>query len=302
MSRGSAPSRPDLYSRVTAQILEDLRRGVRPWVKPWSAEHLAGRITRPLRHNLEPYNGINILLLWAEAVAKGYAAPIWMTFRQALALGGGVRKGEHGATVVYADRLRRTETDAEGADVEREIPFLKAYTVFNVDQVDGLPAAYYATEPPRLDPITRITEADAFFAATGADIRHGGNQAYYMIGEDRVQLPAFETFVDPQSYYATLAHECTHWTRHPSRFDRDFGRKRWGDPAYAREELVAELGAAFLCADLRLELTARDDHSAYLAHWLEVLENDTRFIFSAAAHAQRACDYLHGLQPARPAS
>ncbi|MCI3132865.1 ArdC family protein [Phenylobacterium aquaticum] len=300
MSRGSAPARPDLYSRVTTQILEDLQRGVRPWVKPWSAEHLAGRITRPLRHNLEPYRGINILLLWAQASSQGYTAPIWMTFRQALELGGCVRKGEHGVTVVYANRLTRTETGDDGAETEREIPYLKAYTVFNIEQIDGLPAVLQATEPPRLDPGQRIDQAEAFFAATGAEIRHGGNQAYYMIGEDRVQVPAFEAFVDPQSYYATLAHECTHWTRHPSRLDRDFGRQRWGDPAYAREELVAELGAAFLCADLGLELTVREDHSAYLAHWLEVLANDHGLIFSAAARAQRACDYLHGLQPDLP--
>ena len=296
MSRGSDPTRPDLYSRVTAQIVDDLQRGVRPWVKPWSAEHLAGRITRPLRHNLQPYRGVNILLLWSQAVAKGYVAPIWMTFRQALELGACVRKGEQGATVVYANRLTRTEAADDGAEVEREIPFLKAYTVFNLDQIDGLPAAFQPTEPPRLDPVQRIAHADAFFAATGAEIRHGGGDAYYAIGEDRVQLPPFGAFADPESYYATVAHECTHWTRHPSRLDRDFGRKRWGDPAYAREELVAELGAAFLCADLGLELTPREDHSAYLAHWLEVLENDKRFIFSAAAHAQRACDYLHSLQ------
>ncbi len=208
MSRGSDPTRPDLCSRVTAQIVDDLQRGVRPWVKPWSAEHLAGRITRPLRHTLQPYRGVNVLLLWSEAVAKGYAAPIWMTFRQALELGGWVRKGEHGSTVVYANRLTRTETDEAGADVEREIPFLKAYSVFNIDQIDGLPAVFQATEPTRLDPVQRIATADAFFAATGAEIRHGGNQAYYMIGEDRVQVPPFEAFLDPQSYYATLAHEC----------------------------------------------------------------------------------------------
>lgn len=131
MSRAPTETRPDLYARVTQAIVEDLKRGVRPWAKPWSAEHLAGRIGRPLRHSGEPYRGINVVLLWAEAVANGYSAPIWMTFRQALALGAHVRKGEHGATVVYADRIRRTEADDDGQDVEREIPFLKAYTVFN---------------------------------------------------------------------------------------------------------------------------------------------------------------------------
>ena len=291
-------SKPDLYTRVTQAIVADLEAGVRPWTKPWSAEHLAGRISRPLRSTGEAYNGINVMLLWAEAVAQGYAAPIWITFRQALALGGHVRKGEHGATVVYANTFSRTETGDDGQDVERQIPFLKAYTVFNVEQVDGLPAHFHAVAEPKLDAGQRIDHAEAFFAATGADIRHGGERAYYAIHPDYVQMPPFEAFADPEAYYATLAHESTHWTRHPTRLDRDFGRKRWGDDGYAREELVAELGAAFLCADLGLELTPRPDHVSYIASWLEVLQDDRRFIFTAAAHAQRAVDYLHARQAA----
>ena len=298
MSRPAASSRPDLYARVTDAIVADLERGVRPWIKPWSAEHLAGRISRPLRHSGQPYSGINVVLLWAEAVARGFAAPIWMTFRQALELGAHVRKGEHGATVVYANRFTRTETDDSGQDVEREIPFLKAYTVFNVEQIEGLPANFYALAEPQQDSAARSASAEAFFAALGAEIRHGGIQAYYAIGPDYVQLPPFECFREPQSYYATAAHECTHWTQHPSRLDRDFGRQRGGDEGYAREELVAELGAAFLCADLGLELTPREDHAAYVASWLQVLKGDKRFIFTAAAHAQRAADFLHGRQPA----
>ncbi|MFC3070484.1 ArdC family protein [Phenylobacterium soli] len=299
MSRAPTQTRPDLYARVTDAILADLRRGVRPWTKPWSAEHLAGRITRPLRATGQPYSGINVVLLWAEAVARGFSAPIWMTFRQALALGAHVRKGEHGATVVYANRFTRTETDDKGQDVEREIPFLKAYTVFNVEQIDGLPGHFHATAGPQLEPQARIAHAEAFFAALGAEIRHGGTSAYYALHPDHVQMPPFESFRDPQSYYATLAHECTHWTRHPSRLDRDFGRRAWGDEGYAREELVAELGAAFLCADLGLALTPREDHAAYIESWLKVLQNDKRCIFSAAAHAQRACEFLHGRQPAQ---
>lgn len=296
MSRPIDQTRPDLYARVTNAIVADLEAGVRPWTKPWSAEHLAGRISRPLRHNREPYSGINVILLWTEAVARGFSAPIWMTFRQALALGGHVRKGEHGATVVYANRITRTEADQNGQDVERQIPFLKSYTVFNVDQVEGLPGHFHTLAEPPLEPAQRVAHADAFFAAIGADIRHGGDSAYYAIHPDYVQVPPFECFADPESYYATLAHECTHWTRHPTRLDRDFGRSRWGDEGYAREELVAELGAAFLCADLGLELTPRDDHAAYIDHWLKVLRDDKRFIFTAAAHAQRAADFLHHRQ------
>ncbi|WP_430425119.1 ArdC family protein [Phenylobacterium sp.] len=296
MPRAHSETRPDLYSRVTSLIVEDLKRGVRPWTRPWSAEHLAGRITRPLRSTGQPYSGINVILLWAEAVQRGFTAPIWMTFRQALALDAHVRKGERGATVVYANRFTRTETDAHGQDVEREIPFLKAYTVFNVEQIEGLPPHFHASAAPTLEPTQRIPQAEAFFSALGADIRHGGNHAYYALEADYVQVPPFECFRDPEAYYATLAHECTHWTRHRSRLNRDFGRKRWGDGGYAQEELVAELGAAFLCADLGLELTPREDHSAYIENWLQVLEGDKRFIFAAAAHAQRACDFLHHLQ------
>lgn len=297
MSRAPVQPRPDLYSRVTDAIIQDLQRGVRSWTKPWSAEHLAGRITRPLRHSGDPYRGINVVLLWVEAVAKGYAAPTWMTFRQALALGAHVRKGEHGSTVVYANRVTRTETDHDGNDIERELPFLKAYTVFNVEQIDGLPGHLYPVAQPQLDASLRIAHAEAFFAHLGADIRHGGGRAYYAAEPDYVQLPPFECFRDPQSYYATAAHECTHWTRHRTRLDRDLGRRRWGDEGYAREELVAELGAAFLCADLGLELTPREDHASYIESWMAVLQSDRRFIFTAAAHAQRACDFLHARQP-----
>lgn len=293
MPRASAPARPDLYARITQAIVADLERGVRPWTRPWSADHLAGRISRPLRHSGEPYSGVNVLLLWVEALARGFSAPVWMTFRQALALSAHVRKGERGATVVYANRIRRTEAGEDGAQVEREIPYLKAYTVFNVEQIDGLPDHFYAKPEPQLDPQARVSNADAFFGRLGADIRHGGNSAYYAVAADYVQMPLFESFQDPESYYATLAHECTHWTRHPSRLDRDFGRRTWGDAGYAREELIAELGAAFLCADLGLALQPREDHAAYIDSWLQVLNGDRRFIFTAAAQAQRAVDYLH---------
>ena len=236
-------------------------------------------------------------MLWASAMEHGFSAPIWMTFRQALDLGAHVRKGEKGSLVVYADRIRRTEVDEEsGEELEREIPFMKGYTVFNVEQIDGLPDHFHAPAAPMLDPVQRIEGAERFFAALGADIRHGGNRAYYAIEPDYVQMPHFETFRDAGSYYATLGHECVHWTRHGSRLDRDQGRKRYGDEGYAREELTAELGAAFLAADLGLEIEPREDHAAYIASWLEVLKGDRRAIFSAAAHAQRAVEFLHGRQ------
>jgi antirestriction protein ArdC len=214
----------DLYQNVTDQIVASLEQGVRPWMKPWNAEDAAGRITRPLRANGIPYQGINVLVLWGESVTKGYSAPIWMTFRQALELQGHVRKGERGSTVVYASTVTRTGTDAEtGEDRQETIPFLKSYTVFNVEQIEGLPAHFHAVGEPRLDPVQRVERAESFFASIKADIRHGGNRAYYNIDSDFVQMPPFEAFRDAESYYAAPAHECTHWTRHQSRLDRDLG-------------------------------------------------------------------------------
>jgi antirestriction protein ArdC len=289
-------NRSDIYTRITDGIIKSLEQGVKPWTQPWNARHAAGPICKPLRFNGQTYSGINVLTLWATANERCYAAPIWMTFRQAKELGGNVRKGEKGAPVVYADTLLRTQTDDRtGEQTESVIPFMKGYTVFNIEQIEGLPAHFYAQADAQPNPDTRIAEAEALFAASGADIRHGGNSAYYAPAEDRIQMPTFESFRDAQSYYATLAHELTHWTRHSTRLDRDFGRKRFGDTGYAREELVAELGAAFLCADLGLKLEDRDDHAAYIASWLKVLKNDNKAVFSAAAHAQRASEYIMNL-------
>ncbi len=291
----------DVYQKVTNRIIADLEQGELTWLKPWSAGHMEGRIVRPLRHNGVPYNGINTLMLWGAAAEAGFLSPYWMTYRQARELGAHVRKGEKGHLVVYANTITRTEELEDGSEEERTIPFLKGYTVFNTDQIEGLPGHYYAKPEPVIDPEQRIPHAEAFFAATSADIRHGGNSAHYSGGSDHVQMPPFECFGSPEAYRATLAHELTHWTKHPKRLDRNFGRKRWGDEGYAREELVAELGAAFLCADLDLTPEPGADHAAYIQSWLKVLKNSKRAIFQAAAHAQRAADFLHGLQPATEA-
>lgn len=290
--------RKDIYQRVTDSIVAELEKGVRPWLKPWNAEHAAGRITRPLRANGIPYRGINVLMLWASATERGYSAPLWLTYKQAQELGAQVRKGEKGSLVVYADTITRTEQDeTTGEDLEREIPFMKGYTVFNAEQVDGLPAHFYAVQAAALDPVQRIERAEAFCASVGANISEGGDRAYYRMADDHVQMPPFVTFREPEAFYATLAHELCHWTKHPKRLDRDFGRKRFGDEGYAVEELVAELGAAFVCADLALTPEPRAEHAAYIASWLKALKEDKRAIFAAAAHAQRAADYLAGRQP-----
>lgn len=298
--------RQDVYTRITTSIVNALERGTRPWVRPWTAEHAAGPITRPLRHDGTPYRGINVLSLWATAMERHYVAPIWMTYRQAIELGGHVRKGEKAAPVVYANTLTKSDTDpATGGDVERAIWFLKGYAVFNIEQIDGLPPHYLelAEPEPRLAPPVRIARADAFFAATGAVINHGGGRAFYRPSTDSIQMPPLQAFRDDESYYATLAHEITHWTGHESRLARDFtppaedgaapAGKRFDSPGYAMEELVAELGAAFLCADLSLSLEPRSDHADYIAHWLEILKNDNRAVFAAASHAQRAADFLN---------
>ena len=287
----------DIYQKVTDKIIADLEQGELTWLKPWSSGNMDGRIIKPLRHNGLPYSGINVLMLWGAAMEGGYLSPFWMTFKQAKELGAHVKKGERGNLVVYANTITKTEEQEDGSKEEQKIPFMKGYSVFNVEQIEGLPEHYYSKPESVIDPALRISHAEDFCANTGADIRHGGNSAHYAGGSDHVQMPYFETFRSPESYYATLAHELTHWTKHKSRLDREFGRKKWGDEGYAREEPVAELGAAFLCADLELTPEAGTDHAAYIQSWLKVLKEDKRAIFSAAAHAQRAADFLHGFQP-----
>jgi antirestriction protein ArdC len=282
--------RADVYQRVTDRIIADLENGVRTWMKPWSGGEGLGA---PLRHNGIPYKGINVLMLWSASMTKGYTSPFWLTYKQAQALGGHVRRGESGETVVFASKIAREATDAQGEAVEKLIPFMKGYTVFNASQCDDLPAQFYpasASMAP-LDPAARLAAVDQFVAKLGVDLRHGGHRAFYAQEPDYVQLPVFESFRDAGAYAATLMHETVHWTKHPSRLDRDMGRTRWGDEGYAKEELVAEIGAAFLCAALGLvpEIT---NHAAYIGTWLDVLKKDKRFIFSAASHAQKAVDYL----------
>ncbi|RWA75850.1 MAG: DUF1738 domain-containing protein [Mesorhizobium sp.] len=208
MSRKEKAPRTDIYARITERIVAELEKGVRPWMQPWHSSNAIGRVTRPLRHNGLPYNGMNVLLLWSEAIARGFSSPMWMTFKQALELGGAVRQGETGSMVVFASRFTRTETNAAGGEIDREIPFLKAYSVFNVAQIDGLPDHFYGqrAEPAR-DPIARIGHADQFFANTGAVIRHGGDRAYFAPATDHIQMPPFQTFRDAASYVATLSHE-----------------------------------------------------------------------------------------------
>jgi antirestriction protein ArdC len=287
----------DVYTRVTNKIISDMERGNLTWLQPWQSGHAAGEISRPLRAVGKPYQGINVIMLWASAMEQGFDCPIWITYKQAAELGGQVRKGEKGSLVVYADTFTRTETNDKGEDVETAIPFMKGYTVFNAQQIDNLPVHFYArSEPKHGQPIARIEQAEKFFVSTKATVQHGGNRAFYSPASDMVHMPEMQAFRNGESYYATLAHEMTHWTRHGTRLNRLFDSKRYGDAGYAMEELVAEIGAAFLCADLGITPETREDHAAYVASWLKALKNDKRAIFTAASHAQRAADHLHTYQ------
>ncbi|GGD64247.1 antirestriction protein [Emticicia aquatilis] len=286
----------DIYTRITNKIVSDLEKGNLTWRKPWNSDNMQGRILRPLRWNDIPYTGINTLVLWGTAAEKGYNLPYWMTFKQASDMKASVRKGEKGEQIVYADHIIKEEQQPDGQTNTSKIPFLKSYTVFNVAQIDGLPEAYY-TMPPAVttNKEQRIAALEEFFTQTKADI-YTGYEASYSQSADRIQMPPFESFENAASYYAVLAHELTHWTKHPKRLDRNMGRKQYGDEGYAKEELVAELGACFLASDLGFEPMPDEKHAAYVQSWLTVLQNDKHFIFSAASHAQKAVEYIHSLQ------
>ncbi|MDN3544036.1 zincin-like metallopeptidase domain-containing protein [Kinneretia asaccharophila] len=285
----------DLYAEVTHRIVNAIERGVRPWCRPWTSGQAAAGMM-PRRHTGEAYRGVNVLLLWAAAQERGYTAHTWMTFRQAQAEGGQVRKGEKGTTVVFAGQfppaVGANEESDEDAPTRQGRAYLRCYTVFNVEQVDGLQSS---PEPQQVEAPKVDAAAQAFIARTGATVHHGGDRAFYAPGPDLVQLPHARQFRDVAAYLGTVTHELVHWTGHPGRLARQFGQ-RFGDRAYAVEELVAELGAAFVCARLNVSAEPRDDHAAYLAEWLAVLKADKRALFTAAAHAQRAADYLHELQ------
>ncbi len=287
-------TKQNVYDRVTDKILSALESGVKPWIKPWHTDGNDANIQRPKRHNGEHYAGVNTLMLWCEASDKEYTSDTWMTYNQAKALGGQVRKGSKGAPVVYANSGKKIETDKDtGEETEKRFSVMKGYTVFNVDCIDDLPEKYYAKpEAPNLNPTEKNDRLEKFFQDTGADIKAGGNRAFYAPSTDTVNMPPIDLFKEQAGYYATLAHEIVHWTKHNKRMDRDFGAKRFGDKGYAVEELVAEIGSAFLSAELGICPDDVQNHADYMASWLHVLQTDNRAIFTAAAHAQRAVDFI----------
>jgi len=292
----------DVYSEVTDRIVAELEKGVMPWSKPWQGRGMS----RPLRVTGEPYRGINVLVLWMAAERAGYSNPVWMTYRQAAALGAHVRKGEKGTMVVFWQPKPKTakaeagnETDGETQAQTRLIT--RSFFVFNCDQIDDLPEKFQLAPPVERPDHQRIPEADAFIANTGMDLRFGGDMAFYRPSQDYVQMPDFDTFDTVADYYCTLNHEAIHWTKDAKRLDRDLGRSRWGDEGYAMEELVAELGSAYLAADLSFSVKPRAGHASYIANWLNVLKDDKKAIFTAASLAEKAVKFLHEKQPAQNA-
>jgi antirestriction protein ArdC len=273
----------DLYQLVTDRIVAALEAGTPPWVRPWHAA------TDPVPMNAETrrlYRGVNFLTLAIEAQTRGYPRNCWLTYRQATALGAQVRKGEHGTPVVFW-KLRTVNTKAEAED-QRVVPLLRCYTVFNTAQIDGLPRTM-AQPLPSVPAWQSDDVAELLIATSGAEIRHGGSKAFYTPDNDYIQLPPQATFAHASGYYATTLHELVHWTGHRSRLDRRLGG-RFGDEAYAAEELIAELGSAFLCAHCRVE--GQLQHASYVSNWLRVLRSDKRAIFVAGTKAQNAADFL----------
>jgi antirestriction protein ArdC len=290
-------TRIDTYQRITDTIITALEAGTQPWMKPWSASQVGSNLPRPVRCNSEPYRGINVLLLWLATAANGFEYERFMTYRQAQELGGQVRKGEKGTLIVKYGTVTKK---AEAADAEvREIPYLKGYTVFNLSQIEGLSEDHYATPTP-LPIEQRIERADDFAAKTGANISHGGNRACYIPAIDGIQMPPFAAFVSSEAYYSTLFHELAHWTGAKCRLGR-INSTNMKTKGYAFEELVAEITACFICSDLSIAASVRDESASYLANWLKCLKEDKKAIFRAASRAQAAADYLHQQQEGRVA-
>jgi antirestriction protein ArdC len=284
----------NLHKEITDRIVARLRNGVVPWRQPWSGKGFGVMPRNALTQRA--YSGANVILLWSRAQESGFQAPLWLTFKQALELGGNVRKGEKGETVIYVSKVIREDDDG----VRRAIPFLKAYTVFNVAQCDNLPAKVLDPNGPQrvANPNKRDDIADAFIAATGADYRHGEARAYYQPAGDFVNMPAFETFTNASRYYGVAFHELGHWTGADKRLARTFG-KRFGDRSYAVEELVAELTSAFLCGEFAFDNDGAD--ADYIATWIKLLEEHEKVIVAAAAAASRAVEFMREAAIAAPA-
>jgi len=289
--------RRDIHADITNQLIAAIEADPGLPQMPWRKSSGKPLFLPENALTKKPYNGINVVSLWVAAETRGYSAPIWGTYRQWAELGCQVRKGEKSSLVVFYKEYE-TDPDPDNSDDDGKRRVARASYVFNASQVDGykMPDA-----PEPLGPIERIAAADRFVTATGAAIEHGGDRAFYRPSTDHIQMPPEDLFCGTdtlsrsESYYAVLVHELTHWSGAKHRLDRDMG-KRFGDNAYAAEELVAEIGSAFLCAELGItEGEPRTDHAQYIAHWLKLMKDDNRAIFAAAAKASEAVAFLKRL-------
>ena len=287
-TRRSGATAQSPAARITQEIIARLEAGTRPWIKPWRGV----AASRPLRACGVRYKGMNVFWLWLVADMCGFGSPYWMTYKQAQALGGQVRKGEKSTIAIfYKSYTKQLDAPEAGGPDEETRRVLKAYPVFNADQVDGLPERFHPVTVELVEPEGREAAFDAFFAAVPATLRHQGDSAYYEPVVDRITMPPAELFTGYDHYYATLAHELSHWTGHSTRLDRDL-KHRFGTSAYAAEELVAELSSAILGAELGLPVAHLDNHASYIDHWLKLLKDDDRAILTAAAKAEEASALL----------
>lgn len=292
----SAPRAPgrDLHHQITAQIIAAMEGAPGEFILPWRQDGAMRLPTNAFTDN--PYSGINILSLWVAAQRQHFVSPLWATYRQWASLGAQVRQGEKATLIVFYKQYDVTPDPEDAADTGRR-RVARASFVFNAAQVDGYAAA---PAPTPLEPVGRIATVEHFIAATKATITYGGDRAFYIPSRDYIQLPDDHRFVGTatmhrqEALYATLLHELVHWSGAKHRLDRDLSG-RFGTASYAAEELVAELGAAFLCSELGISNTVRPDHAQYLSHWLKLLKNDDRAIFTAAARASEAARFLHTL-------
>jgi antirestriction protein ArdC len=285
----------DLYSHVTNTIVAAIEAGQTKFTLPWQRTGI-GEILPINAATASAYNGINVVSLWATAMDRGYERGLWATYRQWAQLGAQVRKGERGSCVVFYKQYE-VEPDQSDADDDGKRRVARASFVFNVAQVDGFELPGLADLPP----VNRIADAEALIARTGATIEHGGEQAFYSHSRDCIHMPDERLFTASdacrrsEDYYAVLFHELTHWSGVQHRLNRVLGA-RFGDNAYAMEELVAELGSAFLCSSLSITPQPRPDHAGYIAQWLDVMKADKKAIFSAAAKASEAANFIHGIR------
>jgi antirestriction protein ArdC len=295
----SGQDRTSLYQEITDKIIAELEAGRAPWVQPWGTAAAKATLAMPQNASTHRrYSGINVLILWGAVIERGFSSQSWITFRQALGLGGNVRKGERGTTVVYADRFTpegERRRAAETGEEAQAIPFLKRFTVFNTAQCEGLPDEMMAVAPP-VETGLVLPQAEALIRATGIDFRIGGARAFYSPTHDFVQVPPPQAYFEPINWHRTALHEVSHASGAAHRLNRDLSGS-YGSKAYAREELIAEMAGAFVCASLGIVPTVR--HADYLGSWLEVLREDDRAIVRAASAASKAADYLLAFQPDR---